>query len=72
MAAIGASTTAKRLGVVYILFKVIAVPIALVSFPVVIRLLVRAENAIDGVTLLAAFRTAYNVVGVSVLVPVVG
>jgi phosphate:Na+ symporter len=34
MAAIGASTTAKRLGVVYSLFKVIAVPIAMVSFPV--------------------------------------
>ena len=50
----------------------IAVPFALVSFPVVIRLLVRAENAIDGVTLLAAFRTAYNVVGVLVLVPVIG
>jgi phosphate:Na+ symporter len=35
MAAIGASTTDKRLAVAYILFKVIAVPFALVSFPVV-------------------------------------
>jgi phosphate:Na+ symporter len=72
MAAIGASTTDKRLAVAYILFKVIAVRFALVSFPVIIRLLVRAENVIDGVTLLAAFRMAYNLVGVFVLVPVIG
>ena len=72
MAAIGASTTAKRLAVAYMLFKVIAALIALVSFPVVIRLLVRAESAIDGVTLLAAYHTAYNVVGVLVLMPVIG
>jgi len=72
MAAIGASTTAKRLAVACILFKVIAALIALVSFPVVIRLLVRAESAIDGVTLLAAYHTAYNVVGVLVLMPMIG
>ena len=66
------STTAKRLGVVYSLFKVIAVPIAMVSFPVVIRLLVRAESTIDGVTLLAAYHTAYNIVVVLVLMPVIG
>jgi phosphate:Na+ symporter len=68
---IGASTTDKKLAVAYILFKVIAVLIALVSFPAVIRLLVRAESAIDGVTLLAAYQTAYNVV-VLVLMPVIG
>ena len=72
MAAIGASPIAKTLAVAYILFKVIAVRFALVSFPVIIRLLVRAENVIDGVTLLAAFRMAYNLVGVFVLVPVIG
>ena len=71
MAAIGASTTDKRLAVAYILFKVIAALIALVSFPVVVRLLVRAERAIDGVTLLAAYHTVYNVV-VLVLMPVIG
>ena len=35
MAAIGASPIAKTLAVAYILFKVIAVRFALVSFPVV-------------------------------------
>src|SRR5215468_3043352 len=70
MAAIGASSTAKRLALAYILFKLIAALIALVLFPVTIPLLVRASNTIDGVTLLAAYHTAYNVVGVAVLLPI--
>jgi phosphate:Na+ symporter len=70
MAAIGASITAKRLAVAYVLFKLIAAVIALVLFPVVTPLLVRASSAIDGVTLLAGYHTAYNVVGVLVLLPV--
>ncbi len=72
MAAIGASTTAKRLALAYILFKVIAALIALVLFPLTIPLIVRAANATDGVTLLAAYHTAYNVVGVAVLMPAIG
>jgi phosphate:Na+ symporter len=71
MAAIGASSTAKRLALAYILFKLIAALIALVLFPVTTPLLVRASNTIDGVTLLAAYHTAYNVVGVLVLLPVI-
>src|SRR4029077_4290633 len=71
MAAIGASTTAKRLAVAYVFFKLIAAIIALVLFPFVTPLLVRASNTIDGVTLLAAYHTAYNVVGVLVLLPLI-
>ena len=71
LAAIGASSTAKRLALAYILFKVIAALIALVLFPVTIPLLVRASNAVDGVTLLAGYHTAYNVVGVVVLLPLI-
>ena len=71
MAAIGASTTAKRLAVAYILFKLIAALIALILFPFTISLLARAAGAIDGVTLLAAYHTAYNVVGVVVLMPAI-
>jgi phosphate:Na+ symporter len=71
MAAIGASSTAKRLALAYVLFKVIAALIALVLFPVTIPLLVRASSTIDGVTLLAAYHTAYNVVGVAVLLPLI-
>src|SRR5262245_31186770 len=69
MAAIGASSTAKRLALAYILFKLIAAVIALALFPFTIPPLVRASETIDGVTLLAAYHTAYNVVGVAVLLP---
>ncbi|WP_024516103.1 Na/Pi symporter [Bradyrhizobium sp. Tv2a-2] len=71
MAAIGASSTAKRLALAYILFKLIAAVIALVLFPVTMPLLIRASNTIDGVTLLAGYHTAYNVVGVLILLPVI-
>jgi phosphate:Na+ symporter len=71
MAAIGASTTAKRLAVAYVFFKLIAAVIALALFPFVTPLLIRASNTIDGVTLLAAYHTAYNVVGVAVLLPII-
>jgi phosphate:Na+ symporter len=71
LAAIGASSTAKRLALAYILFKLIAAVIALVLFPVTMPLLIRASHTIDGVTLLAGYHTAYNVVGVLVLLPVI-
>ena len=71
MAAIGASSTAKRLALAYILFKLIAALIALVLFPVTVPLLVRASDTVDGVTLLAAYHTAYNIVGVAVMLPVI-
>jgi phosphate:Na+ symporter len=71
LAAIGASTTAKRLAVAYVLFKLIAAVIALVLFPFVTPLLVRLSRDVDGVTLLAAYHTAYNVIGVAVLLPVI-
>lgn len=71
LAAIGASSTAKRLALAYILFKLIAAVIALVLFPVVTPLMVRASNTVDGVSLLAAYHTAYNVIGVLVLLPIV-
>src|SRR5215472_224254 len=70
-AALGASSTAKRLALAYILFKLIAALIALALFPVTIPLLVHLSKTIDGVTLLAGYHTAYNVVGVAVLLPLI-
>src|SRR5262249_18500601 len=61
----------KRLALAYILFKLIAAAIALALFPVTIPLLVRASTTVDGVTLLAGYHTAFNVVGVAVLLPFV-
>ncbi|NML47735.1 Na/Pi cotransporter family protein [Ramlibacter sp. G-1-2-2] len=71
LAAIGASSTAKRLALAYILFKLIAAAIALLLFPFTYPLLARASQTVDGVTLLAAYHTAYNVVGVAVLLPLI-
>src|SRR5262249_25368310 len=71
MAAIGASSTAKRWPLAYVLFKLMAAVIALVLFPIPPPLLIRASNPVDGVTLLAAYHTAYNVVGVLVLLPLI-
>ena len=57
MAAIGASITAKRLAVAYIAFKLIAAALALVLFPLTVRLMVRAAETVDPVTLVAASPT---------------
>jgi phosphate:Na+ symporter len=69
LAAIGARTTAKRLALAYVLFKVIAALIAIVAFPFTVALMRRFASSVDGTTLLAAYHTAYNVVGVAVLLP---
>lgn len=69
LAAIGASNTAKRLALAYVLFKVIAALIAIFAFPFTSFLMRRAAHSVDGMTLLAAYHTAYNVVGVAVLLP---
>jgi phosphate:Na+ symporter len=72
VAAIGASSTAKRLAVAYIAFKLVAAVIAIAVFPLVTPLMVRASHAIDATGLLAAYHTAYNVIGVGVLLPLMG
>lgn len=72
MAAIGASSTAKRLAVAYVAFKVIAAVVALLLFPVVVRLMLKAAQSVDPVTLVAAYHTAYNVLGVAILLPLIG
>ena len=72
IAAVGASSTAKRLAVAYIAFKLIAAAVALVLFPVVVRLMLRAADSVDPVTLVAAYHTAYNVMGVAILLPLIG
>ena len=72
VAAIGASSTAKRLAVAYIAFKLIAALIALILFPFVTPLVIRVSQSVDSVSLLAAYHTAYNVVGVAILLPLIG
>ncbi len=71
MAAIGASITAKRLALAYVMFKLIAAAIALALFSMVTRLLIRVSAVVDGATILAAYHTAYNVLGVALLLPAI-
>ena len=71
MAAVGASSTAKRLAVAYIAFKLVAAVVALLLFFPIIRLMVRAVDSADAVTLLAIYHTGYNVVGVAILLPLI-
>ena len=72
VAAIGASSTAKRLAVAYIAFKLVAALIAIAVFPFVTPAIVRLAQTIDATGLLAAYHTAYNVIGVAVLLPLMG
>ena len=51
------------------LFKVIAALIAIVAFPFTAALMSVLTASVNGMTLLAAYHTAYNVVGVAVLLP---
>lgn len=69
LAAIGAGTMAKRLALAYVLFKLIAALIAIAAFPFTAALMRVLAASVDGMTLLAAYHTAYNVVGVAVLLP---
>lgn len=69
LAAIGAGTTARRLALAYVLFKLIAALIAIIAFPATAALMRRLAASADGMTLLAAYHTAYNLVGVAVLLP---
>lgn len=71
LAAIGAGATAKRLALAYVLFKVLAALIAIVAFPFTAALMRALAASIDGMTLLAAYHTAYNVIGVAVLLPAI-
>lgn len=69
LAAVGATTPAKRTAVAYILFKVITAAIMIALFPLYLPLVVDAAGRYDPPILLAAYHTAYNVLGVGLLLP---
>jgi len=72
LAAIGATTPAKRTAAAHVLFNVLTALVALAAFPLYAPLIVRAAAAgADPTILLASFHTVYNVVGVAVLLPLV-
>jgi phosphate:Na+ symporter len=52
------------------MFKIAAALIAILAFPLTTVLMRALVRAVDGMTLLAAYHTAYNVAGVMVILPV--
>ena len=72
LAAIGATTPAKRTAAAHVLFNVLTALVALAAFPLYAPMIVRTAAAgADPTILLASFHTVYNVVGVAVLLPLV-
>lgn len=75
IAGFGASAPAKRTAVAHILFNVITGIVAFALLPVftyMIRGLAEAAGNEPGAVALAAFHTAFNVLGVAMLLPAVG
>lgn len=72
LAAIGATTPAKRTALAHVLFNVITGVIVLAAFPILAPLFGRWSASVEPTILLAAFHTGYNMLGVAVLLPAVG
>lgn len=79
LAAIGATTAAKRTALAHILFNVFTGVVAFAVLPLFVHVVADAVDALDGhggsidaPTALAAFHTAFNVLGVVLLYPVLG
>ncbi|MDP1662404.1 MAG: Na/Pi symporter, partial [Phycisphaerales bacterium] len=72
IAAIGATTPAKRTAMAHVLFNIVTAAIALAAFPLYAPLILKATASMDATILVAGFHTLYNVIGVLVLLPLVG
>jgi phosphate:Na+ symporter len=77
LAAIGATTAAKRTALAHVLFNVFTGAVAFAVLPLFVHLVADLVDAMDGhggaidaPTALAAFHTAFNVLGVVLLFPV--
>jgi phosphate:Na+ symporter len=72
LAAIGASVAAKRTALAHVLFNVITGAVVLCAFPLIVPGIDALARTVDPTLLLAGFHTAFNVLGVAMLLPVVG
>ena len=72
IAGIGATTAAQRTALAHVLFNVITATVVLCSFPILIPWLDSTAQSVDPTLLLAGFHTVFNVLGVSMLLPMVG
>jgi len=72
LAAVGATTAAKRTALAHVLFNVVTGGVMLALFPLVAALIVRGAATVEASILLASLHTAYNLLGVAILLPIVG
>jgi phosphate:Na+ symporter len=72
IAAIGATTAARRTALAHILFNVLAGVIAFAALPVFVEISAEAAAEGDAAMALAVFHTSFNVAGVALLLPVLG
>ncbi|MBK8914804.1 MAG: Na/Pi cotransporter family protein [Phycisphaerales bacterium] len=73
-AAIGAPAAAKRTALAHVLFNVVTAAAALLLLPLMLSAVQRAAQAIgesDAPTLLAMFHTAFNLLGILILLPLI-
>jgi len=74
-AAIGAPAAAKRTALAHVLFNALTAAVAFAALPFMLRctgILAHALGADDAPTVLAAFHTGFNFLGVALLLPIVG
>jgi phosphate:Na+ symporter len=72
IAAIGATTAARRTALAHILFNVLAGVIAFAALPIFVEISAEAAAERDAAMALAVFHTSFNVAGVALLLPVLG
>lgn len=74
-ASIGAPAAAKRTALAHALFNVVTATVAFFALPGMLRMIGKTADILDirdAPTALATFHTAFNVLGVALLLPVVG
>lgn len=72
IAAIGATTAAQRTALAHVLFNLITGAVVLCTFPLLIPWINSMASVADPTILLAGFHTAFNVLGVAILLPMAG
>ncbi|QOJ14513.1 MAG: Na/Pi cotransporter family protein [Planctomycetia bacterium] len=74
-AAIGAPAAAKRTALAHVLFNAVTAIVAYVALPMLLALVRAAAQAVganDAPTMLAMFHTAFNLLGIAILLPLIG
>lgn len=71
VASVGASVAARRTALAHVLFNLLTGVVAFVALPLFLSLLRRVTEGRDAATALAAFHTAFNLLGVLLLLPLI-